>query len=222
MQEYLIHKKDLVEHEAEIVLSGCIEGLQVPKIYQEGLINYWVYDFNEEFAFLPDNLDKYENRAGLYEKCLEETQIIKEKISRYMLRAGQIIFSPKNIDAGGESWRFQYLPSKEKPIYSCSDLLRHSMVGEVVSDAGSLAVPKNILFFKNQKHVEKLMLKQTIIGSDDRCTIKVDFDGSISIANNGVLSVLKGDIKVNDRSVSQHQLEIGDIIRLGKTEIVYF
>lgn len=221
--DYLIDEKEFIEHEAEIILSGCIQEFLVPKVYKELGKIYWVY---------PDM-----KSASLSEYTNNDIHYIKNLTKNYMLRPHNIIFHPNYIFNLDGKWKYHYIPSSRVVLYDSNDLKRylilddnkdtdHSDVLEkkrsqtVISDN----IPSHILYNKNTGEIEKLLLKHTFIGGR-RGKIHIPFDGELKIDNEGNLMLLSGQAYINKNLIElkkYYSLQGGDRIQINQTEFIFW
>ncbi len=206
--EYVIDKRDYIKFESDIVASGCVNGLAVPKIYETSENVYFVFgDFE---AIASDEIS------------FGDIEVITEAIKKYMLNPNRIVFHPSCISKQNGVFTYHYLPSKRPLLYSSDDLRRYIVLGDsnknIDNDAAS-----GLLYLKTEKRAEKLSLKHTLVGNTPKCSIKLDFDGMVKISNTGILTVIDGKVKVNDTEISgTANLKKGDSIQFGNVETVYW
>ncbi len=228
MIDYVIDNKDFVQYEADIVMSGCIKELMLPKLYRENGKVYWVYH---------DTLPN----SGLKNYGATEIQDIKKCVKNYMLNPENIIFHPTRIYEDNGVTKYHYLPTNREILYSSNDLLRYINCENEVTDLENhsrgeknddnlqsinIDAEKNkqhFLFFVKEKRLEKLILNVSYVGRDSSYSIFGNFDGCISVTSDGILSIIEGEAHVNGSLVTKNSsLQKGDKIKIGSVEILFW
>lgn len=217
--DYAIQMEDFLEYESEILLSGCLPELMLPKIYRHHESMYLVYECDcVNSSTLADDLSDYDE---------EEIERIAHKARLFMLRPENIVFHPSRIYRMEGKWRYHYLPTRRKPLYEAADLRRYLMLGELNGDHPPECKgvgAKHALFFKEDGHVEKLFLKKTSIGKQETNNIVIDFDGQAVIDHLSGLTAVSGEVRLNHVLLTPHcqqRLKRGDILKFGAKEAVY-
>lgn len=215
--DYLIDEKEFIEHESEIILSGCIREFLVPNIYRESGKIYWVYS-DMKAASLGD----YSNKDIRY---------IQSLTKNYMLNPEKIVFHPSRIFRQGEKWMYHYVPSTRDLMYRSSDLKRYlvlencAALDDTNEETVNISTIRNhILYNKKTGKIEKLMLKNTFIGGR-RGKIDVDFNGELKIDCEGNVMLLSGEAFINQVLMEQqknYRLNEGDAIQFSETELIYW
>lgn len=217
MIEYIINKRDFVQCDADIILSGCIDILPPPKLYYSEDVVFWVYPSIEQ----PLNLEHY----GI--KNLEEA---RNKVTEYLLDPDRIVFHPSRIEEENSKFFYHYIPAKRSNILYRSEDLAILLDSEL---KGSQTIPEEFkkkgekstmgLYFKEEERYEKLLLKQNVIGRTIKCNILVDFDGIATIDKQGLLSTTSTAVRINGAEVKDSiQLKKGDEIKFGETSALYW
>lgn len=217
MIEYIINKRDFIQCDADIILSGCIDILPPPKLYYSEDVVFWVYPSIEQ----PLNLKHYTT------KNLEEA---RNKVTEYLLDPDRVVFHPSRIEEEKSKFLYHYIPSKKPNVlYHSEDLAVHlnsewKSYQTIPEDYVKKGDKNTIgLYFKEEERYEKLLLKQNVIGRTIKCNILVDFDGIATIDKQGLLSTTSAVVKVNGSEVNQTiQLKKGDEIRFGDTSALYW
>lgn len=210
--EYVIDKKEYIKFESDIVVSGCVKGLAIPKIYETNENIYMLYEKHEILSqrdILPNAIDE-----------------IKENVKKYMLNPDRVVFHPNRISRVGRVYKFHYLPSRRPMLYDSEDLRRYLAFAPQNANASggeNNNTSEGLIYFKNSGKSERLILKNTFIGCTPKCTVNIDFDGLVKISNNGNLTVLSGSVNVNGKVVQKNtELLRGDTIMFGGIEAVYW
>lgn len=217
MIEYIINKRDFVQCDADIILSGCLDILPPPKLYFGDDVVFWVYPSIEQ----PLDIRQY---------SVEKIEDVQNKVSEYLLDPERIVFHPSRIEQEDNQYYYHYVPSRKSVVlYSSEDLAialnTQSGIGRIGTDEPKKSGDSNImgLYFKDEERYEKLLLKQNVIGRTIKCNILVDFDGSANIDKNGILSTESPLVVVNGKPVEHSiQLRKGDEIKFGDNSALYW
>lgn len=222
MIDYRIDRKDFLEYESEIVLSGCIPQLSIPKRYREDETIYWIYDDDEnESCFF--NFDVF---------SVSEAETLMSILKSYMLNPLHLVFHPRRIIKKGENWKFHFLPSRRRELYDIEDLKRYLLLKEfwdlseetAKTAASDSAEKMHALLLKHNQKIEKLSLKNTRIGSDSRCNIVIPFKGSALISRQSTIYVESGTVTCNHHVLENrvfYPLHFGDALSFDEIAAVY-
>lgn len=214
MIEYIINKRDFVQCDADIILSGCIDILTAPKLYFSEDVVFWVYPSIEQ----PLDIKHY---------SIQRIEEARNKVSEYLLDPERIVFHPSRIEEDEENFYYHYIPSRKTNVLFHSNDLAIRLNSQIKNPSGMPEEnrDKNTmgLYFKEDERYEKLLLKHNIIGRTVKCNILVDFDGTAKIDKLGVLTTSSPLVKVNGKSVEETiQLKKGDEIKFGDTTALYW